>query len=59
MAISKFAEREIIGKISAKFADNMMESIDMIFDMLIEPGTFDSQKISKRRFKDYVLQITD
>jgi hypothetical protein len=55
MAISKFAEREIIGKISAKFADNMMESIDMIFDMLIEPGTFNSQKISKRRFKDYVL----
>ena len=33
--VSKFAEREIIVKIAAKFADSMMESIDMIFDMLI------------------------
>jgi len=57
--ISKFAEREIIGKIAAKFADSIMESIDMIFDMLIEPGSYDTQKITKYRFKDYVMQITD
>lgn len=57
--ISKFAEREIVGKISEKFADSMMESIDMIFDMIIEPGSNDTQKVSKRRFKDYVLQIMD
>ena len=40
--VSKFAEREIIGKIADKFADNIMESIDLIFDMLIEPGSFDT-----------------
>lgn len=56
--LSKFAERDIVGKIAEKFADTLMESIDMIFDMLLEPGTFDSQKVSKARFKDYVLQIT-
>lgn len=57
--ISKFAEREIVGKIAEKFADSMMESIDMIFDMLIEVGSNDTQKVSKRRFKDYILQIMD
>ena len=45
--ISKFAEREIIGKIADKFAGSLMESIDMIFDMLIEPGSFDTSRISK------------
>ena len=34
-----------------------MDSIDMIFDMLLEPGQYDSLKISKYRFKDYVLSI--
>lgn len=55
--LNKFAEREIVNKIAAKFADSIMESIDMIFDMLIEPGDYD--RISKFRFKDYVLQITE
>lgn len=57
--ITKFAEREIIGKIASKFADSIMESIDMIFDMLIEPGSYDLNRISKLRFKDYILSITD
>ena len=35
--ISKFTEREVVGKIAQKFADSIMESIDMIFDMLLEP----------------------
>jgi hypothetical protein len=58
-AISRFAEREIIAKIAEKFAEGMMQSIDMIFDMLIEPGSYDSNKISKLRFKNYVLDIAD
>lgn len=57
--ISRFAEREIIGKIAEKFADSLMQSIDMIFDMLIEPGSLDPNRISKLRFKDYILDITD
>lgn len=57
--ISKFTEREVVTKIAAKFAESLMESIDLIFDMLIEPGTYESNKISKQRFKDYVLSITD
>ena len=57
--ISKFAERDIIGKIAEKFAGTLMESIDMIFDMLIEPGSMDASRISKQRFKSYILDITD
>jgi hypothetical protein len=48
-----------VNKIAAKFADSLMESIDMIFDMLIEPGSYDTQKITKFRFKDYILSISD
>lgn len=57
--ISRFAEREIIGKIAEKFADSPMISIDMIFEMLIEPGSLDTNRISKLRFKNYILDITD
>lgn len=57
--ISKFAEREILNKIAAKFAGSLMESIDMIFDMLIEPGSYDTQKIRQLRFKDYIMSISD
>jgi len=57
--VSKFTEREVVTKIAAKFAESLMESIDLIFDMLIEPGNYESNKISKQRFKDYVLSITD
>lgn len=57
--VSKFTEREVVTKIAAKFAESLMESIDLIFDMLIEPGSFDSNRISKQRFKDYALSITD
>jgi hypothetical protein len=53
--ISKFAERELVNKISEKFADSLIESTDMIFDMLIEAGAYDTQRISKFRFKDYIL----
>ena len=57
--VSKFTKREVVTKIAAKFAESLMESIDLIFDMLIEPGTFESNRISKQGFKDYVLSITD
>lgn len=57
--MSKFAEKEVISKISERFAGTLMESIDMIFDMLIEPGSFDDSKITKQRFRDYVLNISD
>jgi hypothetical protein len=57
--VSKVTEREVIGKIAAKFAEGMMESIDLIFDMLIEPGSVDASRISKLRFKQYVLAIAD
>lgn len=39
--MNKFAERDIIQKIALKFADSLLESIEMIFDMLIEPGSYD------------------
>jgi hypothetical protein len=57
--MNKFAEREIIGKIAEKFAFSEMQSIDMIFDMLIEPGGMELTRVSKKRFRDYVLDITD
>lgn len=57
--VSKFTKREVVTKIAAKFAESLMESIDLIFDILIEPGTFESNRISKQGFKDYVLSITD
>jgi hypothetical protein len=57
--MSKFAEKEVISKIAERFAGTLMESIDMIFDMLIEPGSFDTSKITKRRFKEYVLNIAE
>ena len=57
--MSKFAEREVIGRIAEKFAFSEMQSIDMIFDMLIEPGGMDLNRVSKKRFRDYVLEITD
>ena len=57
--MSKFAEREVVGRIAEKFAFSEMQSIDMIFDMLIEPGGMDPTKITKRRFRDYILDITD
>jgi hypothetical protein len=57
--MSKFAEREVIGKIAEKFAFSEMQSIDMIFDMLIEPGGMDLNRVSKKRFRDYILEITD
>ena len=31
----------------------------MIFDMLIEPGEMDLSRVSKKRFRDYILEITD
>jgi hypothetical protein len=34
-AMSKFVERDVIGKIAEKLAVADIESIDMIFDMLI------------------------
>lgn len=54
---TKVQEKEIISKISDKFADTLLESIDMIFDMLIAPGSYDTSKISTRRFKDYMMDI--
>ncbi len=57
--MSKFTEREVIGRIAEKFAFSEMQSIDMIFDMLIEPGSMDPTKITKKRFRDYILDITD
>jgi len=54
---TKVQEKEIISKIADKFADTLLESIDMIFDMLIAPGSYDSSKISTRRFKDYIMDI--
>ena len=57
--ISKFAEREIIGRIAEKFAFSEMQSIDMIFDMLIAPGSMDPTRITKKRFRDYIMDITD
>ena len=57
LALSRYAERDILGKIAERFADTLIESVDMIFDMLIEPGSYDSQKVSKERFRDYLLQV--
>jgi hypothetical protein len=57
--MSKFQEREVIGRIAEKFAFSEMQSIDMIFDMLIEPGGMDLTRVSKKRFRDYILEITD
>ena len=57
--MSKFTEREVIGRISEKFAFSEMQSIDMIFDMLIEPGGMDLTRITKKRFRDYIMDITD
>lgn len=57
--MSKFTEREVIGRIAEKFAFSEMQSIDMIFDMLIEPGGMDLTRITKKRFRDYILDITD
>ena len=54
---TKVQEKEIIGKIADKFADTLLESIDMISDMLIAPGSYETSKISTRRFKDYVMDI--
>jgi hypothetical protein len=54
---TKVQEKEIISKIADKFADTLLESIDMIFDMLIAPGSYDSSKISTLRFKDYIMDI--
>lgn len=51
--ISKYAEKEIIMKIAAKFAESMNQDIDIIFDMLLESG--ENYKITKTRFKDYLL----
>jgi hypothetical protein len=31
----------------------------MIFDMLIEPGSMDPTRITKKRFRDYIMDITD
>jgi len=56
--MSKFTEREVLGKISEKFATSDLLSIDMIFDMLIEPGSMDFTRITKKRFREYVLDIT-
>lgn len=56
--MSKFTEREVLGKISEKFAASDLLSIDMIFDMLIEPGSLDFTRVTKKRFREYVLDIT-
>ena len=57
--MSKFTEREVIGSIAEKFAFSEMQSIDMIFDMLIEPGGMDLTRITKKRFRDYIMDITE
>jgi hypothetical protein len=57
LQISKYQETEVIKAIASKFADSLMESIDMIFDMLLERGATDQQRVSKFRFKDYALSI--
>jgi hypothetical protein len=51
--VSKYAERDIINKIAEKFAQSPIGEIDFIFDMLLTPE--DNQRISKHRFKDYLL----
>eukprot|EP00347_Sterkiella_histriomuscorum_P001912 403370193 len=53
MKMSKYAEREIIQRIAMKFAESMSIDIEIIFDMLLENG--ENYKISKQRFKDYLL----
>lgn len=51
--MSRFAEKDLINQISEKFAQTPIEDIDLLFDMLIE-GDY-SERITKKRFKDYLL----
>lgn len=54
MKLSKYAERDIINKIAAKFAESMTSDVDVIFDMLLQNGEI--YKVSKQHFKDYLLR---
>lgn len=46
-----------MGKIADKFALSGLESIDMFFDMAIPIGSLDTQRITKKQFKDFILDI--
>ena len=52
--VSKYAERELITLIADKFAQSGTEDIELIFDMLLTNQ--DPEKITKTRFKDYLLE---
>ncbi|CDW86689.1 protein fantom [Stylonychia lemnae] len=52
--MSKITERDIILKIAKIFAESNSD-IEIIFDMLLENG--ENNKISKQRFKTYLLQF--
>ena len=50
---SKYAEQELLKVIAAQFAMAGIEDTDLIFDMLLENPV--DQRVSKQRFKDYLL----
>lgn len=47
----------MLNALASKFADSLMESLDLLFDMLLERNAADPSRISKFRFKDYALSI--
>ena len=50
-------ERDIINKIADKFSEMPLDSIEIIFDMMLPPGTYDANRITALRFKDYLMEV--
>lgn len=34
-----------------------LDSIEIIFDMMLPPGTYDANRITALRFKDYLMEV--